>query len=217
MMCLDHSSRLYALVVADVGSGATYAFVIGSRHPPDGLAIYRTYLCRWDVYFGPHKLLITDRDAIFTSTESTDRWQALGIEITSVGSYQHFGMGTVERRIQLFKFTVDRLRVEAPPTSVTGWEIALLTISNQLMNEEDFSRRTPSHRLLGANTSLLRKPSPTRRSLVQSTQLKIVIFKLLKRRVRSTHRRGRTADCGGFYRAIYQQVLTTQYSRAEPA
>ena len=155
-MTLDYDKKLYALVVADLGTGMCWAFPIRGRCPPDGLACYSTYISRYAAHYGPHKLIVADRDMIFSGTDTILLWQQLGVERETTGAYAHFSLGSVERRIQMYRWAIDRIKVESPPQTVDGWEIVLSTISNMIANENDFTGTCASDRVLGRSTSLLR-------------------------------------------------------------
>ena len=155
-MTLDYDQKWYALVVVDIGTGMCWAFPIRGRCPPDGLACYSTYVSRYAAHYGPHKLIVADRDMIFSGTETILLWQQLGVERETTGAYAHFSLGSVERRIQMYRWAVDRIRVESPPQTLDGWEIVLSTISNMIANENDFSGTCASDRVLGRSTSMLR-------------------------------------------------------------
>ena len=155
-MVLDYSQRLYALVVADLGTGMCWGYVIRDRCPPDSIACFVTYYTRYASVFGPHKMLCADRDSIFSSKEAMLHWQQLGVERETIGAYAHFSMGSVERRIGMFRWSIDRIRVSTPPNSVAGWEVCLATIGNSFFNESDFSGTSPSLRISGFQTHVLR-------------------------------------------------------------
>ena len=155
-MTLDYDQKWYALVVADIGTGMCWAFPIRGRCPPDGLACYSTYVSRYAAHYGPHKLIVADRDMIFSGTDTILLWQQLGVERETTGAYAHFSLGSVERRIQMYRWALDRIRVESPPQTLDGWEIVLSTISNMISNENDFTGTCASDRVLGRSTSLLR-------------------------------------------------------------
>ena len=165
-MCLDYAKRWYALVIADLGSGMCWAFPIYSPEgkDPTGEACIVTYMTRYAVHYGPHKIACCDRDSIFSGTKTTGLWQQLGVERESVGSFAHFSMGMVERRIGMFRWSIDRVRTETPPNTLTGWELVLGSIGNAFFNEQDFTGTSPSQRITGYQTSLLRNAltdSPT--------------------------------------------------------
>ena len=157
---LDYRNKWYALVVCDLGTGMCWAYPIrealSSEGAPTGKSCYVTYITRYACIFGPHKQIVTDSDSIFTGKEVTQLWQQLGVEKESVAAYAHFSMGSAERMIQMFRWAIDRIRVESPPTSWTAWEIVLSTIGNQYHNENDLSGTSPSMRVGGRFTSLLR-------------------------------------------------------------
>ena len=155
-MCLDYSQRWYALVVSDLGTGMCWAYPITGRYPPDGPAVFATYITDYAAAYGPHKVVVTDRDAIFSGNEATLLWQQLGVERDSTGSFAHFSLGAVERKIGMFRWAIDRIRVETPPRTMQAWKVVLSTIGNQFFNEEDMSKTTPSMRVFGRSTSLLR-------------------------------------------------------------
>ena len=155
-MCLDYANRWYALVVCDLGSGMAWAYVIRDAHPPTAAACFVTYLVHYAAVYGPHRLVVCDRDSIFSGVEATHMWQQLGVERESIGAYAHFSMGFCERRIGMFRWAVDRIRVEAPPNTLSGWEVTLMSIGNAFYNEADYTGTTPSQRLTGYQSSLLR-------------------------------------------------------------
>ena len=153
---LDYEKRWYALCVVDLGTGMCWGYVIRDRFPPDAHACYTTYLVRYASVFGPHLQVIADRDSIFSGIEATNLWQELGVDRESTGSFAHFSLGSAERHIGMFRWALDRIRVENPPNSLIGWDVALASIGNQFFNEPDFSGTTPSQRVSGRSTSLLR-------------------------------------------------------------
>ena len=158
-MCLNYQKKIYALVVADLGTGVCFAFVIRDRDekPPDAKSCFITYLTRWAAMFGPHRKVVADRDSIFYGKGALELWEQLGIERETGASYAHFSMGSVERKIGIMRWSTDRIR-DSPnsPNTVEGWDIVMATISNQLLNEVDSYHCTPSERLHGRPTSFMR-------------------------------------------------------------
>ena len=156
-MCLNHDQQWYALVVADLGTGVSWAFPIRERFPPDSAAAFSTYVSRWASIFSPHGKLIMDRAAIFANPAAMQLWESLGIVRETVGSYAHFSMGSVERKIGVLRYSIDRIRDSgSSPNSIDGWEICLAVICNALFNDVDVSGTTPSTRVFGRTTSILR-------------------------------------------------------------
>ena len=154
--CLNHSQQWYALMVCDLGTGGAWAFVIRDAFPPTAAAVYVTYLTRYAVYYGCHRKVIGDVDSIIAGPSATKLWEELGIERDSASSFAHSTMGSVERKIGVYRWSIDRVSVESPPTSLQGWEVVLSSLNNQFQNEVDFSGTTPSARIVGRCTSILK-------------------------------------------------------------
>ena len=156
-MCLNYDEKWYALVVADIGSGVSWAFPIRERFPPDGNAVFSTYVTRWASLWGPHGKVVADRESIFANPSAIALWESLGITRETVASYAHFSMGGVERKIGVLRYSIDRIRDSgAAPNSIDGWEVCLAVVCNALFNDVDFSGTVPSVRVTGRMTSLLR-------------------------------------------------------------
>ena len=156
-MCLNYSEKWYALVVADIGSGVSWAFPIRERFPPDANAVFATYVTRWASLWGPHGKVVADRDSIFANPAAIALWESLGITRETVASYAHFSMGGVERKIGVLRYAIDRIRDSgAEPNSIDGWEVCLAVVCNALFNDVDFTGTVPSVRVTGRMTSLLR-------------------------------------------------------------
>ena len=154
--CLNHANQWYALMICDLGTGGAWAFVIRDAHPPTAAAVYVTYLTRYAVYYGCHRKVIGDVDSIIAGPTATKLWEELGIERDSASSFAHSTMGSVERKIGVYRWSIDRISVDSPPTSLQGWEVVLSTLNNQFQNEVDFSGTTPSDRIAGRCTSILK-------------------------------------------------------------
>ena len=174
---LDYERRLFALMVTDVGLGTGFAFLIRSEDDRvTAVACFTTYIVRWAQYYGVHRKVICDRDSVFNSPAATQLWSDCGIERASTAPNAHFSLGAAERRIGICRYTIDRVRVEAPPTSRESWELILATINNCLANEQDVSGTTPSQRTLGRGTSILRNvmtDSPTSANQVKDDCIEI--------------------------------------------
>ena len=155
--CLDYSQKWYALVICDVGSGGTWAFVIRDAYPPTAQGVYVTYITRYAANWGPHKQILADSDSIFKGTEALSLWAELGVERNTTAAFAHSSLGGAERRIGMYRWSIDRIRDSGQkPLTLQGWEVTLAQISNCFFNEPDASGTTPSMRLTGQNTSLLR-------------------------------------------------------------
>ena len=174
---LDYERRLFALMVTDVGLGTGFAFLIRSEDDRvTAVACFTTYIVRWAQYYGVHRKVICDRDSVFNSPAATQLWSDCAIERATTAPNAHFSLGAAERRIGICRYTIDRVRVEAPPTSREAWELILATINNCLANEQDVSGTTPSQRTLGRGTSILRNvmtDSPTSANQVKDDCIEI--------------------------------------------
>ena len=83
------------------------------RQPVDGDAVFLVYINKWAWIYGCHRVLLLDRDSILLADQNSQRFASLGCETHSIGAVAHFSTGSVENKIKLARYSIDRLRAES--------------------------------------------------------------------------------------------------------
>ena len=161
-MCLDHQSQQWAIIVVDDAT-ADVGWAALPRGQAKAETAWRGYVQAWAGRHGPHKNLVSDVDGSLVAKDFRDLAEKTGLFKTCTAGAASESHGKVERTIQTFRWSLDRVRdgdkgpeVRRVPKTRDEWQYVLDVVGNAIRNEVRVGGGSASLRAYGRETSMAR-------------------------------------------------------------